>query len=109
MAFLPELPIMRCFRIGDARFTLLDGGGARLHGGRWNSAGHSVIYAAETYAGAILELLVHANLNRLPHTHAVLTIEIPEDLAVERLAAPALPGWKSPHRAVSRALGGPCR
>jgi RES domain-containing protein len=82
---------MRCFRIGDTRFPLLDGTGARLHGGRWNSPGRNVIYAAETYAGAILELLVHANLNRLPHTQAVLTIEIPEDLAVEALAAADLP------------------
>ena len=96
---------MRCFRIGDSRFPLLDGTGARLHGGRWNSPGSSVIYAAETYAGAILELLVHANLNRLPHTQAVLTIEIPGDLAVERLAASELPGWDAPNQAVSRAFG----
>jgi RES domain-containing protein len=105
MAFPPELPFMRCFRIGDARFPLLDGSGARLHGGRWNGPGRNVIYAAETYAGAILELLVHANLNRLPHTQAVLTIEIPEDMAVEDLAAADLPGWNAPDQAVSRAFG----
>jgi RES domain-containing protein len=96
---------MRCFRIGDVRFPLLDGTGASLHGGRWNSPGRSVIYAAETYSGAILELLVHANLNRLPHTHAVLTIEIPLDLAVERLTAADLPGWNVPNQAVSRTFG----
>jgi len=96
---------MRCFRIGDARFPLLDGSGARLHGGRWNSPGRGVIYAAETYAGAILELLVHANINRLPHTQAVLTIEIPEDLAVEYLAAADLPGWDASSQAASRAFG----
>jgi RES domain-containing protein len=64
-----------------------------------------VIYAAETYAGAILELLVHANLNRLPHTEAVLAIEIPEELAVERLVAADLPGWNAPDQAVSRVFG----
>jgi RES domain-containing protein len=96
---------VRCFRIGDARFPLLDGTGARLHGGRWNSLGRGVIYAAETYAGAILEVLVHANLDHLPRTQAVLTIEIPDDLAVERLAASDLPGWNSPSQAVSRAFG----
>jgi RES domain-containing protein len=64
-----------------------------------------VIYAAETYAGAILEVLVHANLNRLPRTQAVLAIEIPDDLAVERLAAFDLPGWNAPNQAVSHAFG----
>jgi RES domain-containing protein len=96
---------MRCFRIGDARFPLFDGTGARLCGGRWNSPGRAVIYAAETYAGAVLEILVHANLNRLPHTHAVVVIEIPDDLAVEQVAAADLPGWESPNQAVSRAFG----
>jgi RES domain-containing protein len=96
---------MRCFRIGDARFPLLDGTGARLHGGRWNSPGRGLIYASETYAGAILEILVHANLNRLPHTHAVLTIEIPESVSVERLMASDLPGWNSSSQIDSRAFG----
>ena len=32
-----------------------------LHGARWNSPGRRVIYAAETYAGALLEILVHAS------------------------------------------------
>ncbi|MGA3262531.1 MAG: RES domain-containing protein [Terracidiphilus sp.] len=96
---------MRCFRIGDARFPLFDGTGARLCSGRWNSPGRGMIYAAETYAGAILEILVHANLNRLPHTHSVLAIEIPDRLAVECLPAPALPGWNAPNQAASRAFG----
>lgn len=96
---------MRCFRIGDARFPLLDGTGARQYGGRWNSPGRSAIYAAETYAGAILEILVHANLNRLPRNYALITIEIPAELAVETLAASDLPGWDAPNQGVSRAFG----
>jgi RES domain-containing protein len=96
---------MHCFRIGDARFPLFDATGARLYGGRWNSPGRAVIYAAETYSGAILEILVHANLNRLPRTHALLTIEVPADVTVERLAASDLPGWDLPNQAISRAFG----
>jgi RES domain-containing protein len=96
---------MRCYRIGDARFPLFDGTGARLYGGRWNSPGHGVIYAAETYAGAILEILVHANLNRLPHTQAAILIEIPAGLAVERLNAADLPGWNADNQVASRAFG----
>jgi RES domain-containing protein len=96
---------MRCFRIGDARFPLFDGTGARLYGGRWNSPGRAVIYAAETYAGAILEILVHANLNRLPRTHAVIAIEIPGNLTIESIAPIALPGWHSSSLSASRAFG----
>lgn len=96
---------MRCFRIGDSRFPLFDGTGARTYGGRWNSPGRAVIYAAETYSGAILKILVHANLNRLPRTHAVLTIEIPAGLAVECLAPNDLPGWSLSNQAISRAFG----
>jgi RES domain-containing protein len=96
---------MRCFRVADARFPLFDATGARLHGGRWNSPGLSVIYAAETYAGAILEMLVHANIGRVPQTHAVIAIEIPVEMTVERLAASDLPGWDSASQAVSRGFG----
>jgi RES domain-containing protein len=32
-----------------------------LHGARWNSPERRVVYAAETYAGALLEILVHAS------------------------------------------------
>jgi RES domain-containing protein len=57
---------MRAFRIGDKRRALFDGTGASLHGGRWNSKGKRIIYASETYAGALLEALIHANIGRMP-------------------------------------------
>ncbi|MEO7496390.1 MAG: RES family NAD+ phosphorylase [Massilia sp.] len=37
----------------------LDGMGAKLTGGRWNSKGKSVVYASSTIALATLETLVH--------------------------------------------------
>jgi RES domain-containing protein len=64
-----------------------------------------VIYAAETYAGAILEILVHANLNRLPRTHAVIVIEIPAGLTMETLTATEPPGWNGQDLAASRDFG----
>ncbi len=36
-----------------------DGEGSRLYGGRWNSPGRRVVYAAQSIALAALELLVH--------------------------------------------------
>jgi RES domain-containing protein len=52
---------MQVFRVADRRFPLFDGTGARIVGGRWNSPGRPLIYAAETFAGALLEVLVHSN------------------------------------------------
>jgi RES domain-containing protein len=96
---------MRAFRIADGRFPIFSGMGARLIGGRWNSPGHGVIYAAETFAGAILEILVHANLNRLPLRHAFVEITIPENLKTESMAGEDLSGWDAADQIASRAFG----
>ena len=39
--------------------TAFTGEGARLYGGRWNSKGTSMVYAASSQSLAALELLVH--------------------------------------------------
>ena len=96
---------MRAFRVADRRFSLFDGTGARLLGGRWNSPGRGLIYAAETFSGALLEVLVHANLGRVPKTHAFIEIAIPEVVTVESLLGVDLPGWDADDQEVSRAFG----
>ena len=96
---------MKAFRIADRRYPIFDGTGAKLAGGRWNSPGRSVIYAAETFAGAMLEVLVHANLSRLPKRHAYVEITIPEDVGIEAVTLRDLPGWDDPDQATSRAFG----
>jgi RES domain-containing protein len=96
---------MRVFRVADRRFPLFDGMGARLTGGRWNSPGTPVIYAAETFAGALLETLVHSNLGRAPKTHAVIEIGIPDLVIIESLRGNDLPGWDDEDQIVSRAFG----
>ncbi|HKR29583.1 MAG TPA: RES domain-containing protein, partial [Terriglobales bacterium] len=96
---------MHAFRIADRRFPLFDGTGARLLGGRWNSPGASLIYAAETFSGALLEVLVHANLGRPPKTHAFIQITIPERVAIESLTRDEFPGWEAEDQVVSRAFG----
>ena len=96
---------MRAFRIADRRFPVFDGTGARLVGGRWNSPGRPVIYAAETFAGALLEVLVHSSLGRVPKTHALVEIAIPDQRSVETVAIGALQGWDAEDQIVSRSFG----
>ena len=76
-----------------------------LHGGRWNSIGSRVIYASETYAGALLEILVHANLSRAPKNHMVVRINIPDDIEVEVVSVDRVKDWEAEDAAASRAFG----
>lgn len=97
---------LRAFRIADMRRTIFDGSGAMRHGARWNSPGRRVIYAAETYAGALLEILVHAS-GSVPRTQGYVEIEIPSALSIEEITDDDVPQWDSPSFEASRAFGDP--
>jgi RES domain-containing protein len=101
MAFRPE----RAFRIADSRHPIFDGTGAFLAGARWNSAGKRIIYAADSFAAAMLEILVHARIGRLPSSHKWIEIMIPTDVSVEVAEAAAMPGWDADDSAVARKAG----
>ena len=96
---------MVAYRIAHRRYPIFDGRGALLRGGRWNSAGTEVIYAAENYAGALLEQLVHARLGAIPKHHASILISIPDEVSCETLEAVGLLGWAEDDCLVSRAFG----
>lgn len=68
---------MIAWRISRAPFADLSGTGARLYGGRWNSPGRALIYAAETAALAVLEVRVHLDLtpDLLPDDYVLTGIE----------------------------------
>ena len=91
--------------MADGRRPLFDGMGALLHGGRWNSPGRAVVYAAETYASAMLEVLVHANLSLIPKRQVSVEIEIPDNLRVEILDVAQLAGWPQVSEAECRRVG----
>ena len=95
---------LRAYRIADMRHAIFDGNGAMLHGARWNSPGRRIIYAAETYAGALLEILVHTS-GAVPKSHGYVEIEIPAGLAIEELAPDKVPNWDSRSFATTRAFG----
>ncbi|HEV2149487.1 MAG TPA: RES domain-containing protein [Longimicrobiaceae bacterium] len=96
---------MVAWRICKARLTPFDGTGAMLRGARWNSAGRPVVYAADSLAGAILEVLAHALRPRtLPGPHHAVRIEVPDAL-VEILDPAALPGWETKGSPEARSYG----
>jgi RES domain-containing protein len=95
---------LRAFRVADMRHPIFDGTGALLYGARWNSPGRRIIYAAETYAGALLEVLVHAS-GRLPRSHSYIEIEIPAGLSIEELTESDVPRWDAPSFEAARAAG----
>jgi RES domain-containing protein len=95
---------LRAFRIADMRHTIFDGTGAMLHGARWNSPGRRVVYASETYAGALLEILAHAS-GSVPRSQGYIEIEIPAGLRIEEIMPDDLPHWDSPSFEAARTFG----
>ncbi len=95
---------MRFYRIADSRHAPESGEGARLHGGRWNSAGRAVIYACETQTGAMLEKLVHTN-GRMPKHQVCVVFEAPDSLKVARLEPRDVKGWPDADMVASRMAG----
>jgi RES domain-containing protein len=85
------------FRIAAERYAGdLSGGGARRSGGRWNTPGTAVVYAARSRALACLELLVHVSDLTLQPPMRLDTLELPEGEQSESFEAAELPeGWNT--------------
>ena len=98
---------MRIFRIADQRHPIWDGTGAALLGGRWNSPGRPAIYGSLSSACAMLEILAHSGIGRIPETQQIVIAEVPdEDALVERHDRESLPeGWDAEDSGVARQLG----
>lgn len=89
--FPPKHPLVTAWRLAKSRHagTAFDGEGARLHGGRWNSAGTRVAYASDSIALATLEVLVHLQSTAVLQSYSVAIIRFPEQ-AVETLDVESL-------------------
>jgi len=79
------------WRLCRAEHVALDGEGAFLFGGRWNSPGTRLVYTSRHLSLAILEILVHTGPVNLPDGLVKLEISIPEDIRREARAASDLP------------------
>jgi RES domain-containing protein len=71
--------ILIVWRIARQKFQGLDGEGARLNGGRWNSEGRPVVYASSTLSLAALEYLVHVEPLLAPSDLVAIEIHLPDD------------------------------
>ncbi len=60
--------------------SAFDGEGARLHGGRWTSAGRRVVYTSSTIALATLELVAHLDSTSPLHAYSLFELKIPAEL-----------------------------
>ena len=83
---------MECHRICRKAHRALDGEGARLYGGRWNSPGEAVVYASATLALAALEYLIHLDSSEAPLDLMAIRIAIPDDVADFRRASADVTG-----------------
>ncbi|MGH7549160.1 MAG: RES family NAD+ phosphorylase [Gemmatimonadota bacterium] len=96
---------MIAWRITKGRYDPYDGRGAALVGAKWSSPGREVIYGSSSFAGAILEILVHSARPRtLPGPHHAVRIEIRDDL-MEELDPDDLPGWEERESQAARSFG----
>lgn len=84
------------WRIVKSRYagSTFDGEGARLYGGRWNSPGTAVVYAAQHKSLAILEILVHVEKTSVLPAYSLVRASFEEDL-IEALDRSGLPeSWR---------------
>jgi RES domain-containing protein len=65
----------------------LAGEGGLLASARWHSQGHPILYLAETPAGALVEVLVHLELEpaHLPRSYKLLKAEAPDDISLRAI------------------------
>ncbi|MBI3791768.1 MAG: RES family NAD+ phosphorylase [Gemmatimonadetes bacterium] len=88
---------MRVYRLCRRPYAVLDGEGARLHGGRWNSPGRPVVYTSSSLSLSALEFLIHVDISLVPDDLVSLTIELPSAISVLEVDLGSLPSsWNSP-------------
>jgi len=86
-----------CSHRSDPAWSPLDGVGASITGGRWNSPGKRVAYTASCGALAMLEYLVHSSTT--PKNLILSIVVIPDSLDIERSH------WAPVDLAASRQIG----
>jgi RES domain-containing protein len=88
--------VSRFYRISN--HADLQGIGGLRGPGRWHTIGHPVVYMAENPSSAMLETLVHLEVDPrfLPRFYQLLLIEAPDAMAFEEITLEQLPeNWQA--------------
>jgi RES domain-containing protein len=87
-------------------FNSLSGEGGLYYSARWHTAGHRIVYLAESPAGALVEALVHAELNEKswPRVYDLMRVAVPDGVQLETLNVLAREDWQK-FPIVTRGLG----
>lgn len=87
---------MRLWRISD--FDNLSGDGGLFESGRWHARGRRIVYLADHPASALLEVIVHLEVDPedLPDAFQLLTIDAGENTPFDRVEIGELGAdWRS--------------
>jgi RES domain-containing protein len=90
-----------------SNYETLDGVGGLLVSARWHTKGHPVVYCTLNPATALLETLVHTEIDSedRPERFQVLRIEGPDPLSIEKIEGDSLsPNWAEDMN-VTQAIG----
>ncbi len=70
-----------------SNYQSLSGEGGLYFSARWHTAGRPIVYLAESPAGAMIEVLVHLELDEAdwPRSYHLLQVGYPEGLRIEAL------------------------
>jgi RES domain-containing protein len=84
---------------------IFDGTGGVLFAGRWHSQGQPITYSSSAPSLTLLERLVHVEDPDLLPALAVVSYEVPDDLATEEVSLTALPSDWRDNLVMTRTLG----
>jgi RES domain-containing protein len=99
---------MDVFRLIRERYAdSLSGKGSSIKGARWNSVGVELIYTAGNRSLAMAEVAVSLTLATLPDDFVMMTIQIPNAIAIKELFMEELPSnWNLfPHPSATQKFG----
>jgi RES domain-containing protein len=91
-----------------SNYTDLSGNGGLKASARWHTRGRRIVYLSSSPSAALLEILVHLELEEghLPRSYKLLEIEVPDDISIEKVGDWAkLPKDWTKKQAITRALG----